>query len=94
MDRAVQAAVAGEAYAGSLEPHAVDGFSEALDLQSEAHGFEDQLKAPAMLDQDTIEMGVDLIDRTERLVTPGCGAPTTLDQALLLIGRQHGGATR
>ena len=33
MDRAVHAAVAGEAYAGSLESHAVNGYSDALDLR-------------------------------------------------------------
>jgi exopolysaccharide biosynthesis polyprenyl glycosylphosphotransferase len=33
MDRAVQAAAAGEAFANSLEPHTADGFSDALDLR-------------------------------------------------------------
>ena len=33
MDRAVHAAVAGETYAGSLESHAVNGYSDALDLR-------------------------------------------------------------
>ena len=41
---------------------------DALALQSEAQAFEDQLKPPAALEQDTVETGVDLIDRIERLV--------------------------
>jgi Flp pilus assembly protein TadD len=64
---------------------------DALALQSEAQAFEDQLKPPAILEQDTVESGVDLIDRIERLVVQSCGPPTALDQALVLIGHQHGG---
>jgi hypothetical protein len=39
-------------------------------------------------------MGADLVDRIERLVLQRCGTPTTLDRALVLIGRQHGGEAR
>jgi Flp pilus assembly protein TadD len=60
-------------------------------LQAEAQAFESQLKPAASLEQDTVESGVDLIDRIERLVAQSCGPPTALDQALVLIGRQHGG---
>jgi Flp pilus assembly protein TadD len=63
---------------------------DAPALQREAHLFEDQLKPPAILEQDTVESGVDLIDRIERLVVQRCGPPTALDQALVLIGHQHG----
>ena len=64
---------------------------DELALQSEAQTFEEQLKPPAILEQDTVESGVDLIDRIERLVVQGCGPPTALDQALVLIGHKHGG---
>jgi hypothetical protein len=60
-------------------------------LQREAHAFEDQLKPQAILEQDIVESGVVLIDRIERLVVQSCGPPTALDQALVLIGHQHGG---
>jgi hypothetical protein len=43
-----------------------------------------------MLDQDTVESGVELIDRVERHVITRCGPPTAIDHALLLIARQHG----
>jgi Flp pilus assembly protein TadD len=67
--------------------------SDALALVSEAQAFEPQLK-PRTLDQDIVEMGTDLVDRIARLVVQRCGPPTTLDQALVLIGRQHGAQTR
>jgi Flp pilus assembly protein TadD len=63
--------------------------NDGLDLQTEAHAFEAQLKPHGILEQDTVETGMDLIDRIERRVTQKCGPPTALDQALLLIGRQH-----
>ena len=65
------------------------GTDDAHALQSEAQAFEDQVRPPAILEQDTIETGVDLIDRIEQLVIQWCGPPTALDQALSLIGRQH-----
>lgn len=68
--------------------------SDELVLQSEAQAFHDHVQTPAILEQDTVETGVDLIDRIERLVAQRCGPPTTLDQALVLIGRQHGAETR
>jgi Flp pilus assembly protein TadD len=63
--------------------------SDELALQSEARAFEGQLKPPAILEQDTIETGVDLIDRIEQHVIERCGPPAALDRALVLIGRQH-----
>jgi Flp pilus assembly protein TadD len=67
---------------------------DELALQSDAQAFQDYVKASAILEQDTVETGVDLVDRIERLVGRRCGPPTTLDQALVLIGRQHGAETR
>jgi tetratricopeptide (TPR) repeat protein len=62
---------------------------DELALQSDAQAFADQMKPPAILEQDTIEAGVDLIDRLEQLVIQRCGPPSPLDRALILIGRQH-----
>jgi len=67
---------------------------DELALQREAHAFEDQLKPRGILEQDTIETGVDLIDRIEQQVVQRCGPPTALDRALALIGRQHGADAR
>jgi hypothetical protein len=63
-------------------------------MQSDLQAFERRLKQPTKLDQDTIESGVDLIDRVERHVVERCGPPDALDRALLLIGREHGGDSR
>ena len=65
-----------------------DGDVEAL--QREVEAFGNQLKPQSALEQDTVESGVDLIDRVERLVVQKCGPATALDQALVLIGRRHG----
>jgi Flp pilus assembly protein TadD len=67
---------------------------ERVAVQTNAQAFADQLQRQKVLDQDTVEAGVDLIDRVQRMVVQGCGSPTPLDQALLLIGRRHGGSTR
>ena len=63
--------------------------SDELALLGEVRDFGDQLR-PAILEHDTIETGVDLIDRIGRLIARNCGPATALDQALVLIGRQHG----
>jgi hypothetical protein len=67
------------------------GESSAADerLQNELLEFEGRLRRSAPLDQDTIESGVDLIDRVERRVVERCGPPTPVDRALLLLARQH-----
>jgi tetratricopeptide (TPR) repeat protein len=67
---------------------------ESVATQADAQAFADQLRLQKVLDQDTVEAGVDLIDRVQRMVVQLCGSPTPFDQALLLIGRQHGGSTR
>jgi tetratricopeptide (TPR) repeat protein len=63
-------------------------------VQSDMDTFADQLKPRDVMDQDTIEAGVDLIDRIEHQVEQQCGPLTARDQALLLIGRQHGADAR
>jgi tetratricopeptide (TPR) repeat protein len=67
---------------------------ERVAVQAEAQAFADQLQPKRILDQDTVEAGVDLIYRTERRVAQRCGPLSAPDQALLLIGRQHGGDAR
>ena len=37
---------------------------------------------------------MDIMTRIERHVAKRCGPPTALDQALILIGRQHGADAR
>ena len=63
-------------------------------LQEEAGQFEDRLRQSSILEQDTIEGGVDLVYRLARRINQACGPPTALDRALLLIGREHGGDAR
>jgi tetratricopeptide (TPR) repeat protein len=63
-------------------------------LENELRGFERQLQRSSTLDQDTIESGVDLIERAERIAVTSCGPASTFDQALLLIASQHGEAPR
>ena len=74
-----------------LEQHPGDqATGDGPALQNEARTFERQLNAPRGLEQDTIEAGVDLVDRIERLVTSHCGPPTEPDRALMLMAHQHG----
>ena len=63
-------------------------------LQEEAGQFEDRLRRSSVLEQDTIEAGVDLVYRLAQRINQACGPPTALDRALLLIGREHGGDAR
>jgi tetratricopeptide (TPR) repeat protein len=63
-------------------------------LRREAETFAASLKPGARLDQDTIEAGVELIDRIARQVAQACGTPTPRDRALTLIAREHAGDTR
>lgn len=58
-------------------------------LQTELQAFARPLRPSVMLDQDTIETGIDLIERVERGIVDSCGPQTAVDRALLLIGRQH-----
>jgi Flp pilus assembly protein TadD len=72
--------------------NAADADRAALD--TDARAFGDQLRKPGVLEQDTVEAGVDLIDRLQREIARRCGPLTALDQALALIGRTHGDAAR
>jgi hypothetical protein len=63
-------------------------------LQQEASEFEDRLTRSPVVDQDAIEASVDLVYRLAHRIAQACSAPTPLDRALLLIGREHGGDAR
>ncbi len=63
-------------------------------LVAETAEFERRLRGPAVLEEDTIDEGVELVSRLARQLATACGSTTPLDEALALIGREHGGDTR
>jgi tetratricopeptide (TPR) repeat protein len=70
------------------------GANEGLGIRDDVRRFAGQLKPTALLEQDAVEAGLDLIERIEQHVTARCAPTTVLDQALVLIGRVHGAAGR
>jgi tetratricopeptide (TPR) repeat protein len=58
-------------------------------LRQQLDDLSEQLAAPGPLEQDTIEIGVDLIARGAAYAAAACGPETSTDQAMVLIGRQH-----
>ena len=67
---------------------AAEGNSTAT-LQEEIASLHEQLKPSAVIDQDSIEAGVDLFGRIEQHLARACPPLTTHDQALALIARSH-----
>lgn len=65
------------------------GDADSTALQDEAKAFETALARPGIVEQDTVEAGVDLIDRAEHAIAASCGPVTALDQALVLIARRY-----
>jgi tetratricopeptide (TPR) repeat protein len=63
--------------------------ADELAVRDEAQDFTIQL-TPSILEQDTIESGVELIDRVEHAVVQYCPPPALRDRALMLIGPHHG----
>jgi hypothetical protein len=61
-------------------------------LRQQFDDLAEQLAAPGPLEQDTIEIGVDLIARVASYAAEACGPGTSTDQAMILIGRQHADA--
>ena len=61
-------------------------------LEDEIRTYGETLRV-SPLEQDTIESGVDLMARIARRVETACGPATAMDQALLLIARQHASAS-
>jgi hypothetical protein len=64
----------------------------ALDIETQA--FEADLAHANTLEQDTVEAGVDLVDRLDRALGERCAATTTVDRALVLIGHRHSAEPR
>ena len=64
------------------------------DLQNELGALTERLRRPVPLDQDTVESSLDLIARVEREAVARCGPASAVDEALLLIAREHGAPTR
>jgi tetratricopeptide (TPR) repeat protein len=58
-------------------------------LDQEVVRVRDQLKPSALLDQDAIEGGVDLVGRIEQQLANACPPLTARDQALALIAQSH-----
>ncbi len=82
-----------ERLASCLAAPSVAGTPAGKDLESlrvEARALEPAL-APRRLrrDHDALDIAVHLIYRIEQRTSVGCGAPTPLDRALLIIGRRH-----
>jgi tetratricopeptide (TPR) repeat protein len=64
-------------------------------LQREVEELRRELsKSAKIVEQDTLEAGVDVIDRVALQVSRTCGGVTAFDRALALIARQHGGDAR
>jgi tetratricopeptide (TPR) repeat protein len=62
---------------------------DELNLQTEAESFGRTLERQRVLEQDTVEAGVDLVDRIEQQVVRTCGPASVLDDGLMRIGRLH-----
>jgi tetratricopeptide (TPR) repeat protein len=56
-------------------------------LQRESEAFLQQLRQSPLLEQDTIESGLELLNRAEQQLAKSCGPATARDRALLLIVR-------
>jgi tetratricopeptide (TPR) repeat protein len=63
-------------------------------LRAEAEAFTNQLRRASVLDQDTLENGVDIVAQFARAIVQGCASPSARDRALVLIGRQHNAAAK
>jgi tetratricopeptide (TPR) repeat protein len=59
-------------------------------LADETSAFTNELGHEQVLENDTIENGLELVNRGERAVTSACPPAQTLDRALMLIAARHG----
>jgi tetratricopeptide (TPR) repeat protein len=64
-----------------------------IQLVDETSAFTNELARNNALENDTIENGLDLVNRGERAVTGACPPPQPVDRALMLIAARHGVAT-
>jgi tetratricopeptide (TPR) repeat protein len=60
------------------------------ELLDEAHQFSTELTRSRLLENDTIEDGLELVDRGARAVTTTCPPAELPDRALMLIAERHG----
>lgn len=60
-------------------------------LQQQLAAFDERNARSGRLEQDTIEAGVDLVDRIARRAVEECGPETSADRALRIIGHRHRG---
>jgi tetratricopeptide (TPR) repeat protein len=63
-------------------------------LLDQAQAFRMQLRPSTVLEEDTIEYGVELTYRLEREVLQSCPPAALLDRALILIAQHHGADQR
>jgi len=77
----------------AAHPDAAAG-GEGESLERDVRAFRARLRSPGVREQDTVEAGVDLMARIEWLTAERCPPASPLDEALRLIGRQHGAAER
>jgi tetratricopeptide (TPR) repeat protein len=71
-------------------PPAVD----QITLRDEATAMERQLARSRMVEEDTIEAGLELISRIERAMMNRCAPSTPLDRAMILIAQHYGVSSR
>jgi tetratricopeptide (TPR) repeat protein len=76
-------------FAGCLSQRGQPASAGEEALQKQLEAFTRGLQPAATLDQDTIESGLDLIDRVERDGLAACGPPGPVDRALLLIAARY-----
>ena len=70
-------------------PAAAASPSSERSLLDEVRAFSADIRSHAVLSQDTVESGVDLIDRGERYLKAQCGPAGPRDGALTLIAERH-----
>jgi tetratricopeptide (TPR) repeat protein len=76
---------------GCNPANAGGGSSAALSqLADETAAFAMEIEHGNVLESDTIENGLDLVNRGERTVIAACPPAQTLDRALMLIAARHG----
>ncbi len=89
----VDLAYAQQRLAECVGQRAADVSADEHMLHDELLAFGRRLRRSVPIDQDTVEAGLDLIERAESTAVKSCGPATPVDQALLLIARQYGART-
>lgn len=81
---------------GAASPSSAQGAASQSALVDEAANFatDTRTSRKAAIDQDSLEAGVDLVDRIASYNATHCAPLMPRDQALLLISRRHTGGAR